>query len=338
MKAIVQERYGSPDEVLALREVDQPVPGDDEVLVQVRAASINAYEWHFVRGDPKLARADMGFGKPKTRIRGRDFAGVVEKTGAAVTRLRPGDEVYGDLGARNGAFAEYVAVPDTQVDLKPPSLTFEQAAAIPLAGNTALMGIRDVGRVQPGQRVLINGASGGVGPFAVQIAKAYGAEVTAVCSARNVDMARTCGADHVIDYRTQDFTRGGEHYDVVFDLVGNHSLGALRRSLKPGGQVILSGGGVFDGGSIFGPMALMMQGKLMERFGVPVTVLAEKPSTENLTTLRGMAETGELTPVIDRTYPLSDVPTAIAYLEKEHARAKVVITVGSDEIAGPATP
>jgi NADPH:quinone reductase-like Zn-dependent oxidoreductase len=327
MKAIVQERYGAPGEVLELREVDEPVLAADEVLVRVRAAAINAYEWHFVRGDPKLARADMGFGRPKARIRGRDFAGVVEKTGAAVTRLRPGDEVYGDSGARNGAFAEYVAVPDGQVDLKPASLTFEQAAAIPLAGNTALMGVRDVGRVQPGQRVLINGASGGVGLFAVQIAKAYGAEVTAVCSARNADLARSAGADHVIDYRTQDFTRGGELHDLVFDLVGNHRLGALRRSLKPGGQVVLSGGGVFDGGTVFGPMALVMQGKLMERFGARVTVLAEKPSAENLATLRGMAETGELTPVIDRTYPLSDVAKAVTYLEQEHARAKVVITV-----------
>ena len=323
MKAIVQDRYGSPD-VLELREIDQPVPTDHEVLVRVQASSINALDWHFMRGDPYLARSDMGIGAPKVKVRGRDLAGTVVAVGANITRLRPGDEVFGEA---DGAFAEYAAVPDGRVDRKPANLTFEQAAAIPLAGTTALMGLRDVARVEPAQRVLINGASGGVGTFAVQVARAYGADVTAVCSERNADLVRSIGADHVIDYRRQDFTRGDQLYDVVFDLVGNHPMGALRRTLTPTGLIVLSGGGVFTGGSVFGPMWLILQGKLMERFTSRVAVLAEKASTANLAALRDLAEAGKLTPAIDRTYPLKDVPEAIRYVEQDHARAKVVITV-----------
>lgn len=324
MKAIVQDRYGSPD-VLELREVDQPVAADNEVLVRVHAAAVNARDWHVMRGDPYLARMAMGFSKPKMKIRGTDFAGRVEAIGLGVKRFRPGDEVYGEV---DGAFAEYLCVTDDAVEPKPANLTFEQAAAVPLAGNTALMGLRDLGRVKPGQQVLVNGASGGVGTFAVQIAKSFGAEVTGVCSKRNVDLVRSIGADHAIDYTRQDFTSNGRRYDVVFDLVGNRSLTEFRRALTPAGTLILSGGGVSNGGSLIGPIGLIIKGQLLSRFvRHRLLTLTAKPSKENLATLRELAESGKVTPVIDQTYPLSKAPEAIRYLEVEHARAKVVITV-----------
>jgi len=327
MKAIVQDRYGSPD-VLRLSEVDQPVPADNEVLVRVHAASVNARDWHVMRGDPYLARlmapAVFGFSAPKVRIPGTDFAGRVEAVGRAVTRLRPGDEVFGET---HGAFAEYVCVPDGLVEQKPANLTFEQAAAMPLAANTALMGLRDLARVQPGQHVLINGASGGVGTFAVQIAKSMGAEVTGVCSTRNTDLVRSLGADHVVDYTRDDFTRTGRRYDVVFDLVGNRSLTDCRRALTPTGMLILSGGGVSKGGSLIGPIGLLIRGQLLSRFvRHRLLALTAAQSKENLATLRELAESGKITPVIDRTYPLSEAPEAVRYLEVAHARAKVVIT------------
>jgi NADPH:quinone reductase-like Zn-dependent oxidoreductase len=327
MKAIVQERYGSPD-VLRLAELDQPVPAAGEVRVRVHAAAVNAYDWHVMRGDPYLARVSVGFGAPKRKIRGRDFAGRVDAVGENVTRFRPGDEVYGDPGDADGAFAEYVCVPEERLEPKPAGLTFEQAAAVPLAGLTALKGLRDVAKVQAGQRVLINGASGGVGTFAVQIAKSLGAEVTAVCSTRNTELAGSLGADHVVDYTKDDFTRNGERYDVVLDLVGNHSLGDLRRALTEGGTLVLSGGGVFDGGSLLGPMRLMLTAQLVSRF-VPyrLVILTTAPDRQMLASLRELAESGKISPVIDRTYKLSEVPDAIRYLESEHARAKVVITV-----------
>jgi NADPH:quinone reductase-like Zn-dependent oxidoreductase len=331
MKAIVQDRYGSP-EVLELREVDQPVAADNEVLIRVHAAAVNAYDWHVMRGDPYLARlmapAVFGFGGPKKKIRGRDVAGRVEAVGRDVTRFRPGDEVYGDLGDTNGAFAEYVCVPSEGVEPKPANLTFEQAAAVPLAGNTALMGLRDVGRVQPGQRVLINGASGGVGTFAVQLAKSFGADVTGVCSTGNADLVTSLGADRVIDYTRDDFTRDGQRYDVVFDLVGNRSLAGCRRALTAEGTLVLSGGGASNGGSVVGPMRLFLQAQLLSRFvRHRLLLLTATPSTDNLATLSELIESGKLAPVIDRTYPLSEVPEAIRYLEVEHARAKVIITV-----------
>ncbi len=327
MKAIVQDRYGSPD-VLQLREIDTPTAADNEVLVRVHAAAVNAYDWHITRGDPYLARLAFGLGGPKRKIRGRDFAGRVEAVGRDVTRLRPGDEVHGDIGDANGAFAEYVCVPDNLVEPKPANLTFAQAAAMPLAATTALVCLRDAARVQPGQHVLINGASGGVGTFAVQIAKAFGADVTGVCSPRNTDLVRSIGADHVIDYTRDDFTRNGQRYHAVFDLVGNRSLTDCRRALTPTGTLILSGGGVSNGGSLLGPVGLLIRGQALSRFVrhrlvAPVAT----PSKENLATLRDLAESGKVTPVIDRTYPLSEVPEAIRYLEEEHARAKVVITV-----------
>ena len=324
MKAIVQDRYGPPD-VLELRDVATPAPGDSGVLVRVHAAAVNALDWHYMRGDPYVARPSMGFRRPKVRIRGRDFAGRVEAVGEGVDRFRPGDEVFGEA---DGAFAEYLSAPAGAVDPKPANLTFEQAAAVPVAGNTALMGLRDLAQVRPGQRVLINGASGGVGTFAMQIAKSLGAEVTGVCSAKNSDLVRSIGADHVIDYASEDFSRNGQRYDVVFDLVGNRSLTDCRRALTPEGTLVLSGGGVSEGGSLVGPMALFVKGMLLSRLVRHRLVqFTEKPSSENLAALRELIESGAVTPVVDRTYPLGDVPEAIRYLEVEHARAKVVITV-----------
>jgi len=321
MKAIVQDRYGSPD-VLRLGEVDKPRPADNEVLVRTHAASVNAYDWHMMRGDPYVMRPALGLRGPKVKIRGRDFAGRVEAVGRDVTRLKPGDEVFGEV---DGAFAEYLCVADALVDTKPANLTFEQAAAMPLAANTALIGLRDLAA---GRHVLINGASGGVGTFAVQIAKAFGAEVTGVCSTRNVDLVRSIGADHVVDYTRDDFTSTGSRYDTVLDLVGNRSLADLRRALTPTGTLLLSGGGVSTGGSLFGPIGLIVRGQAVSRFvRQRLVILTAVPGKDNLATLRALAESGKIIPVIDRTYPLAETPDAIRYLETEHARAKVVVTV-----------
>ncbi|MEV0732226.1 NAD(P)-dependent alcohol dehydrogenase [Polymorphospora sp. NPDC050346] len=326
MKAIVQDRYGAPD-VLRLREIGRPAVGDDEVLVRVHAAAVNAYDWHVMRGDPYLARLSFGALRPRQRIRGRDFAGRVAAVGLAVTGFRPGDEVYGDTGPTDGAFAEYVSVPDRHVARKPANLTFAEAAAIPVAACTALVCLRDAARVEPGQRVLVNGASGGVGTFAVQLAKAFGAEVTGVCRTGNVDLVRSIGADRTVDYTREDFTRDGPAYDVVLDLVGNRSLTDCRRALAPGGTLVLSGGGMSDGGSLVGPLGLFARARALSpfvrhRIVAPAAVTGRK----NLATLRDLVESGQVTPVIDRTYPLAEVPAAIRYLEVEHARAKVVIT------------
>jgi len=324
MKAIVQDRYGPPS-ALELRDIDRPVPGAGEVLVRVRAAAVNALDWHFVRGDPYLARLSLGLRRPTVPVRGRDFAGVVEAVGPGVTTFGPGDEVYGEA---NGSFAEFAIAPLAAIDRKPANLSFEQAAAIPLAGITALMGIRDAAQVHKGQTILINGASGGVGPYAIQLAKQFGAEVTAVCRTRNVELVRSVGADHVVDYTREDFTRGGRRYDAVFDLVGNRSMSECRRVLRPGGVLVLSGGGVYRGGSLLGPIGLIIKATLTRRFVRDrVVVLTARPSSAHLATLRELAEAGRLTPVIDRTYPLAEVAAAITYLEGEHARAKVVITV-----------
>ncbi|PZG00846.1 NAD(P)-dependent alcohol dehydrogenase [Micromonospora deserti] len=339
MKAIVQDRYGSPD-VLALRQVDEPVPADNEVLVRVHAAAVNARDWHLMRGDPYVVRltapAQFGFTAPRVSIRGTDFAGRVEAVGRGVTRFRPGDEVFGET---HGAFAEYVCASVDVVEPKPANLTFEQAAAVPLAANTALMGLRDAARLQPGQHVLINGASGGVGTFAVQIAKVFGAVVTAVCSTRNMDLVGSLGADHVIDYTRDDFTRDGRRYDVVFDLVGNRSLTDCRRVLAPTGTLVLSGGGVSDGGSLFGPVGLIIRGQALSRFvRHRLITLTATPSQPNLATLRELAESGRITPIIDRTYPLSETSDAIRYVEGEHARAKVVITVPAEGAEAEGSP
>jgi NADPH:quinone reductase-like Zn-dependent oxidoreductase len=329
MKAIVQDRYGSAD-VLSLREVDRPTAGAGEVLVRVHAAAVNARDWHLMRGDPYLARLiapELGLANPKIRIRGTDFAGVVAGIGPDVTRLRVGDEVYGEAG---NAFAEYVRAPESAVDHKPGNLTFEQAAAVPLAANTALIALRDLAGVHEAQHVLVNGASGGVGTFAVQLAKVYGATVTAVCSTRNVELVRSLGADQVVDYTREDFTRSRGVFDVIFDLVGNRSLADCRRALAPTGVLLLAGGGVSTGGSLVGPMKLTIRGLVVGRFArrQKLAAVIARPSRENLTTLRELIEAGRLAPVIDRTYPrLDEAPEAIRYLEIEHARAKVVITV-----------
>ncbi|WP_394618632.1 NAD(P)-dependent alcohol dehydrogenase [Lentzea sp. JNUCC 0626] len=328
MKAIVQNRYGSPD-ALELRDVESPTASGTELLVRVHAASVNAYDWHVMRGDPYLARlTGIGVARPQARIRGRDFAGTVEAVGRDVRRFRPGDEVFGDLGTADGAFAECVSVPEDLVETKPSTLTFAQAAALPLAGQTALKGLRDTGHLQQGQHVLINGASGGVGTFAVQIAQSLGATVTAVCSTRNADLVRSLGADHVIDYTATDFTTTGHRHDLVLDLVGNHSLTALRRALTPGGTIVLSGGGVFDGGSLLGPMSLMLGAKLRAPFVRDrVLVLATAAGREYLTALRQLAESGAITPVVDRTYSLAEAPEAVRFVETGRARGKVVIAL-----------
>lgn len=324
MKAVVQDRYGGWD-TLEFREVEQPVPAPGEVLVRVRAASVNAYDWHYMHGDPKIARAAFGLRRPKAAVRGRDFAGVVEAVGGAVLGLAPGDEVYGEA---DGAFAEFVCVADGAVDRKPAGLTFEQAAAMPLAANTALVGLRDVAGVRAGRTVLVNGASGGVGTFAVQIAKAYGAEVTGVCGTRNVELVRSLGADHVVDYTREDFTRAGRRHDVVLDLVGNRSLRDFRRALAPDGTLVLSGGGFYEGGSFLGPMGLFLRRRMLAPFvGQRLLELPARASKENLAALRDLVDSGKVTPVVERTYPLSEAARAIRHLEEEHARAKIVVVV-----------
>ena len=328
MKAIIQERYGGPD-VLRLGDCETPVPDGDQALVRVSAASLNARDWHLMRGDPFVARfmdaGSMGLRRPKVAVRGTDFAGVVESVGDGVRRLHPGDEVYGEA---DGAFAEYVCAPETLLAAKPDKLTFEQAAAVPLAANTALTALRDVAQVSSGQRILVNGASGGVGTFAVQIAVHLGAEVTAVCSTRNVDLVRSLGVHRVVDYSREDFTRSGDRYDVVLDLVGNRSLSDYRRILHRESMLLLSGGGVSMGGSIVGPVALMVRAKLLAPL-LPhrVVVVTQQPAQERLAAVSALIDSGALTPVIDSVYALAEVPAAIRYLEMEHATAKVVIRV-----------
>jgi NADPH:quinone reductase-like Zn-dependent oxidoreductase len=328
MKAIVQDRYGSAD-VLQLREVTDPAPGPSEVRVRVAAASVNAADWHIMRGDPRLARlADRGtFGRrgPRQPIRGRDFAGLVDEVGTAVTRWQPGDEVYGEA---DGTIAELVCVDESLVAAKPTTLSFAEAAAVPLAGVTALMGVRDLGQVGSGERLLVNGASGGVGSFAVQIAKAAGAEVTAVCRSRNADLVRSLGADHVLDYTREDFAREAGRYDIVFDLVGNRSLGDLRRALAPAGTLVLSGGGTYQGGSLIGPMGLLLQALLVGRVvRQRIVQLIAAPSGSHLDDLRELIDAGSVRPVIERSYPLAAAAEAIRYVETEHAQAKIVVTI-----------
>ncbi len=325
MKAIAQDRYGAPD-VLELRELDKPIVGDDDVLVRVHAASANPYDLHFMRGLPYIVRgaASAGFGirGPKLRIRGRDVAGQVEAVGSRVTQLRPGDEVY---GVGHGTFAEYLRASEGELALKPANLTFVQAASMPVAAVTALRALRDHGQVQPGQTVLINGAAGGVGTFAVQIAKTFGADVTGVCSTRNVEMVRSIGADHVIDYAAEDFTRGPKRYDLILDLVGNHSVSDCRRVLEPKGMLLLSHGGRSNW---IGPMGQILRALVISRFvGQKLLAFTAHVTKEDLVVLKELAEGGKVTPVIDRTYPLSESPDAMRHLEAGHARGKVVITV-----------
>ena len=325
MRALVQDRYGSPD-VLRIDDVPTPVPSHGEVLVRVKAASVNARDWHVMRGEPMLARlldsTTFSRAAPKVRIRGTDFAGTVESVGEGVTRWKPGDDVFGESDA---AIAEYVAAPEGVVATLPAGLTFEQAAAIPLAANTALVCLR-AGHVDTGQRVLINGASGGVGTFAIQLAKSMGVHLTAVCSGRNAELARSLGADVVIDYGREDFSTSGRQYDVVLDLVGNRSLRDLRRVLKPSGTIVLSGGGVSGEGRFVGPLRMLIRAQLMARVSRLRLVIPDaKPSTQNLTELAALVESGSVTPIVDKTFAFEEAAEAIRYLEVEHARAKVVI-------------
>ncbi len=324
MKAVVYDQYGAPDEVLELREIDRPAISDTEVLVRIKAASANPYDWHHMRGLPYLIRlTGIGLREPKSpTVLGSDMAGWVEAVGASVTRFQTGDAVYAEVGS--GGFAEYVAVSEDSLGRKPAKATFEQAAAIPMAGMTALVGVRDKGAVQPGQSVLINGASGGVGTFAVQIAKSFGAEVTGVCSTKNVDLVRSIGADHVIDYTQTDFTEGAKRYDLVLDTVGNHSMKSCRRVLTPRGTYGASGGGR---GRWFGPATQQLKAVALSPFVSQNLVPVNDDPNQDLTFLSELIESGKLTPVIDRTYPLNEVPEAIRYLEEGHARGKIVITV-----------
>jgi NADPH:quinone reductase-like Zn-dependent oxidoreductase len=329
MKAVVYTDYGSPD-VLEIRDVKKPVPNDDQVLIKVRAASINPLDWHFMEGTPYIMRAlGVGLRKPKDPRLGVDMAGQVEAVGKNVTEFKPGDEVF---GARDGAFAEYVcARADRAVTLKPANITFEQAASVPIAAITALQGLRDKGHVQPGQKVLINGASGGVGTFAVQIAKSFGADVTGVCSTRNLDLVRSLGADHVIDYTKEDFTNSEQRYDVIMDNVGTQPLSGFRRVLVPKGILVMIGGGGPNDAGLIGPLARPIKTLLLSPFvSQKMSMMMAELNKKDLTMLGDLMQSGKITPVIDRTYPLSQIAEAIRYLEQGHARGKVVITVGQD--------
>ena len=321
MKAIVFYEYGSPD-VLKFEEIDRPVVGDEQVLVRVHAASVNPVDWHRMRGEPVVMRAGEGLTKPKNNGIGADLAGRVEAVGKNVTKFQPGDEVFG-MSIRT--CAEYVRVSEDAIVPRPANLTFEQAAAVPVAASTALQGLRDKGQIQPGQRVLIHGAAGGVGTFAVQLAKWFGTDVTGVCSTRNADMVRSIGADQVIDYTKDDFTRGGQPYDLIFDSVGNRSLSDLRRVLDPNGTLVIVGAA--DGRWI-GPLIAPLKARLLSPFvSQKLNFFITKRSNPDLILLKDLIEDGKVTPVIDRTYPLNEVPEAIRYLEEGHARGKVVITV-----------
>jgi NADPH:quinone reductase-like Zn-dependent oxidoreductase len=320
MKAIQFTEYGSPD-VLQLKEVEKPTPDENQVLVKVHAAAANPLDWHLMRGAPFIARLDGGLRKPKDPKLGADVAGRVEAIGSSVTQFQPGDEVFGCI---TGAFAEYACARENAFALKPANLSFEEAASIPVAAFTALQGLRDTGKIQSGQKVLVNGASGGVGTFAVQFAKYYGAEVTGVCSTRNLDLARSIGADHVIDYTQEDFTRNGQQYDLIYDAVGNRSVAAYKRALFPNGICVIAG---------FTTLSRMFEHMLVgawvsKRGSKKVGMMGlAKPNQKDLVFIKELLESGKVKPVIDKRYPLSETADAIRYLEAGHARGKVVITV-----------
>jgi NADPH:quinone reductase-like Zn-dependent oxidoreductase len=323
MKAIVQDEYGSPD-VLELRDFDKPEIADNEVLVHVHAAGVGRDVWHIMTGLPYPIRlAGYGLRAPKNPVIGSDMAGLVEAVGKNVTRFQPGDEVF---GVGKGSYAEYVCAREDKLAPKPANLTFEQAAVVAISGLTALQGLRDHGRVEPGQQVLVIGASGGVGTYAVQLAKAFGAHVTGVCSTTKVDMVRSIGADHVIDYTREDFAEGNQRYDLILDIGGNSSLARLRRALTPKGALVIVGGETSErwlGGTDRQLRALMLSPFVGQKLGTFVA----KENHEDMLVLKELIESGKVTPVIDRTYPLSEVPEAIRYLEEGHAKGKVVIIV-----------
>ena len=312
MKAVVQDRYGL--DALRLEDIDVPVAADRAVLVRVRAAGVNPLDWHAARGVPYVARMAMGMPGPKPRVRGVDVAGRVESVGKDVTHLRPGDEVFGWCA---GAFAEYASAPEDHFLAKPASMSYEEAAAVPVAAVTALQALRNVGKLQSGQRVLINGASGGVGTFAVQIAKSIGAEVTGVCSSRNVELVKSIGADHVIDYTREDFTKSGGRYDVILDNAGSHTLAAVRRVLGAEGTLVYNSGA---------PLRRIVLAMLLSRMGQKVFTFLAKLNRDDLEVIRLLIESGRVRSIIDRTYPLDEVAAAIAYVEAGHTRGKVVLT------------
>jgi NADPH:quinone reductase-like Zn-dependent oxidoreductase len=320
MKAILYTRPGPP-EVLRYEEIPKPTPADDEVLLRIRAASVNPLDWRLLQGGPFLVRLLLGMRKQKVTRPGREVAGEVEAVGRNVVQLKVGDAVFGTC---EGAFAEYACAAESQLALKPENVTFEQAAAVPVAAFTALQGLRDRGQVKAGEKVLINGAAGGVGTFAVQIAKAFGAEVTGVCSTRNVELVRSLGADHVIDYTREDFTQGGERYDVIFDAVGNHSLSACRRVLNPKGLFLMVGGPKELGSALTRALKAVLLSPFVSQSFVVVMARRRK---EDLIAMSDLIAAGKVTPVIDRTYPLREVAKAFRYMEAGHARGKVVITV-----------
>ncbi|NTU75408.1 MAG: NAD(P)-dependent alcohol dehydrogenase [Anaerolineaceae bacterium] len=326
MKAIVYTEYGSPD-VMQLLDVEKPTPNDDEVLIKICAASVNAYDWHFLTADIFLIRF-MGGGllKPKNPRLGADVAGRVEAVGRNVTQFAPGDEVFGDIG--HGSFSEYACAPESKLALKPANLSFEEAAAVPMAALTALQGLRDEGKIQAGQKVLVNGASGGVGTFAVQIAKMYGAEVTAVCSTRNLEQARSIGADHVIDYTKEDFTKNGQQYDLVFAANGYHPLADYQRALTPQGIYIMAGGTMAQ---IF--QAMLLAPWMSKSGGKKLGGVSAKIDQKDLVFIKELIEAGKVKPVIDKRYPLSEAAEALRYLGAGHARGKVVIFMESDSKA-----
>ena len=323
MLAIVYRRYGSPD-VLELSNIDKPVPKEDEVLIQVRSASVNPYDWHFLRGTPSFIRLFTGISKPKSVRLGADVAGVVESVGPRVTRFKQGDAVFGTC---HGAFAEFACAPEKTLALKPESITFEQAASMPIAGITALQGLRDCGRLKAQQSVLINGAAGGVGTFAVQIAKYFGANVTGVCSNRNVELVRSIGADGIVDYTREDFTLSEKKYDVIFDLVGNHPLSALRRRLYPKGTYVGCGGGGPDQRSS-DLLAMMAARWLVSPFeSQRLTGILARINGNDLDVLTSLIASGKLTPVFDKSFTLPETAAAIRYVEQCHARGKVTIAI-----------
>lgn len=325
MQAVVRRCYGPPD-VLALEEIEKPVPTDGRVLVKVHAASVNPADWHFMRGEPYLIRLDFGFGAPKNPRVGIDFAGTVEAVGAGVTKFKPGDAVF---GGANGALAEYLTIAeDGNLALKPDGVSFEEAAAVNVAGLTALQTLRDRAAVQPGQKVLINGASGGVGTFAVQIARYLGAEVTGVCSGRNVELVRALGAGRVIDYTREDFTQGTARYDVIMDNVVNRGILETRRVLEPDGKLILIGGGGIDASPWYGAFKAPIKALFVSWFvDQDMGMFISHHSGEDLATLAELMRQGELRPVIDRVYPLAETAEAMRYLETGRARGKVIVTM-----------
>lgn len=326
MKAVVYCDYGVAN--LRIDEIEKPAPNDDQVLVRIRAASVNPLDWHYIEGTPYLMRGmGVGLRKPKETRLGVDFAGTVEAVGKTVTQFKPGDEVF---GGRTGAFADYVCVRASRaIALRPSSVTPEQAASVPIAGITALQALRDKAKVQPGQKILINGASGGVGTFAVQIAKSFGADVTGVCSTRNLEMVKSLGADRVIDYTKEDFTKGPERYDVVLDNVGvNHSLSEYRRMLTPNGKYVLIGGGGTGDQGLIGPLSRPIKALIYSKFiSQEMSMIFAELNQKDLTFLADLMQSGKVKPVIDRTYKFNQVPDAIRYLEQGHARGKVVIAM-----------